>query len=282
MKFFKVKLGTKVVKTCWKQGGFTVSLDTCVPNDWNMNKMPPDVYEKTKLVVQETRKENGRIPPITVRPHPTKKRLLQIVDGYHRWKMYGELGFDTIEVDVGYYSDKRAMMMTAELNYDRGEPDMEKYPQFMARMMKEFDDVDAKYLSERLPDSEDEIKSYMESIDFQVEEVSIGTGDDDGDDDSPSTKDVSQTDMLVEMKFAVRQPAAEVIERELSRLQKALGGGKNPRGRALEMMAVQSSQTPSGSLDASLEDDDEDDNVSLRKLSNKTIKKKLKKKAKAE
>jgi len=283
MKFFKVKLGKETVKTCWKQGGHTVSLDVCVPNDWNMNKMPPDIYEKTKLVIKETKEENERIPPITVRPHPTKKRLLQIIDGYHRWKILRELGIDEIEVDVGYYSDKRAMMMTAELNYNRGEPDMEQYPQFMARMMKTFEDVDVKYLAERLPDSEDEISSYMESIDFEVEEVKIDTDDDDDEsDDSPATKDASQADALVELKFVVRQGGAEVIERELSRLQKALGGGKNLSGRALEMMAVQSSQTPSGSLNATLEDDDDDDNVSLRKLKKKTPKKKLKKKDKAE
>lgn len=277
MKTFKVKLGKKKVKTIWREGQHRVRLDQVVKNDWNMNKMPADIYAKTKLVISETLDEAGRIPPISVRPHPQYPKLLQIIDGFHRHKILGELGYEEIDVDVIYVSDKRAMMMTAELNYNRGEPDMEAYPQFMKRLMETFDDVDIKYLSERLPDSADEISSYMESIDFEVEEVKISTGDDDDeDDDKPTTKDASQADALVELKFVVRQGGAEVIERELTRLQKALGGGKNLRGRALEMMAVQSAQTPSGSLGDNLEDDDDND-ISVAKLKKKAIKKKLKK-----
>lgn len=265
MKVFKIKLGDEDAKTIWTEGEHTVPLDSCRPNPWNMNKMDKQVYEKTKLAVQETRAEAGRIPPITVRPLPGKKRMLQIIDGYHRWLMYQELGYKEIEVDVSYVSTKRAMLMTAQLNYNRGEPDMEKYPQYLAKMIKTFDDVDPAYLAERLPDSEDEIKSYLSSIDFEVEDVRIPSDDDD---ELPSTKDASDTDALVELKFGVRQGAGEVIEQELARLASHLGGGKNVRGRALEVMAVLSSQTPDASI-AGVMDDEEGQNISSRKLAKK-------------
>lgn len=271
-KVFTAKCGDEKIKTIWKEGEQRVSIESCRPNDWNMNKVEPQMYEKLKLVIKETLDEAGQIPSITARPHPKKKRLLQIVDGEHRWKILQELGQTEIDVKVLYVSTKRAMAMTAELNYNRGEPDMEKYPQYLARMMREFEDVDVKYLAERLPDSEDEIKSYLEAADLDVDEIKIEDDDETG--TSQDEKDASETDALVEIKFVVRQPAAEVIEGELSRLKSHLGGGKNERGRALEMMAVLSSQTPDGSIDTSLEVDDDD--ISIDKP-HKKKKKKLKK-----
>lgn len=273
MKFFIAACGDEKIKTCWKEGEQRVAIESVRPNDWNMNKVEPQMMEKLKLVIKETHDEAGRIPPITVRPHPKKKRLLQVIDGEHRWKILQQLGHTEIDVVVLYVSTLRAMSMTAELNYNRGEPDMEKYPQYLARMMREFEDVDAKYLSERLPESMDEISSLLEAADLNVEQINVH---DDDDHASSSGKDASETDGLVEVKFVVRQPAAEVIERELSRLKAHLGGGKNERGRALEMMAVLSSQTPDGSIDTSLEVDDDDADVSVAKL-NKKKKKKAKK-----
>lgn len=270
---FTAKCGDEKIKTVWTEGAQRVSIESCRPNDWNMNKVEPQMLVKLELVIAETLAEASAVPPITVRPHPGKKRLLQIIDGEHRWKILQKLGQTEIDVVVLYVGTKRAMSMTVELNYNRGEPDMEKYPQYLARMLKEFDDVDVKYLSERLPDSEDEIRSYLEAAELEVDEIRIS---DDDDDASSESKDASSRDDIVEIKFVVRQDAAEVIERELSRLKNHLGGGKNERGRAFEMMAVLSSQTPNGSIDTSLEEDDDDSDVSVAKL-NKKKKKKLKK-----
>lgn len=275
MKAVTVKLGSQSVKTIWSEGEHRVALDVCVPNDWNMNKMPPDIYEKTKLVIKETIEEAGRIPPITVRPLPGKKRLLQIIDGYHRWKILAELGYSEIDTSVIYVSDQRAMQMTAELNYNRGEPDMEKYPEYLARLIKTFDDVDATYLSQRLPDSKDEIESYLDSIDFEVDDVKIPIDDEDDESSNSATKDESQRDALLELKFVVRQGAGEVIEKELARLGAHLGGGKNVRGRSLEVMAVLSSQTPEGSIASSMDEEDDSSSVSVAKARKKR-KKKLK------
>lgn len=253
--FEKVKLAddTTIVTKWHEQGDYKVPLSTCVPNNWNMNKVEPRMMDKLRLVIKETLEEsNGKLPPITVRPHPKKKKLLQIVDGEHRWKILGELGCDEIDVTVLHLTDQRAMSMTAELNYNRGEPDPEKYPQYLARMIKEFDEVNPSYLAERLPDSEDEIRSYLESANLEIDNVIL----DEDDDDEVMTHDASETDMLVEMKFTLHQGQAEIVQAELTRLGNTFGGGKNIQGRALEYMAVLSSQTPLGSME-SFSDDDE-------------------------
>lgn len=246
-KFFIAKCGSEKIKTKWKAGHHKVKLDVCVPNDWNMNTMDKIIYEKTKQGVADTREQTEDLPPITCRPHPKYKRKLQIVDGFHRWKMAAEQGVETIDVFVIYVDTKVAMMMTAQLNYNRGEQDLEKYPEYLARLMKEHD-IDAEYLAERLPDTVDEINNYMQSIDFELEDVTIPR-DDEGSVEK-ETKDASDNDALVELRFVIRKGAGEVVQKELTRLKKALGNqGKNLDGRALEAMAVLSSQTPAGSLD---------------------------------
>lgn len=255
MKSFKAKCGSETIRTTFNEGYQRVALDVLVPNPWNPNSMQPEIYEKTKRGVAETLKEaDKKLPPITCRPHPKYKRKLQIVDGFHRWQMLGELKAAEIDIFVIYVDTKQAMLLTAQLNYNRGEPDMEKYPQYLARMIKEHDDVDVAYLAARLPDSEDEIKGYLEAIDFEVDDIDVS---DDDDEEDAADKDASDTDALLELKFVCRKGAAEVIEHELSRLGGALGGGKNVRGRALEVMAVLSSQTPTASIDATTNEEDE-------------------------
>jgi ParB-like chromosome segregation protein Spo0J len=271
MKSFYIECGDEKIRTIWKEGAHTVSIEDCIPNDWNMNKVEPRMYEKLMLVIKETRDEAGRIPPITVRPHPHKRKRLQIIDGEHRWKILQELGCLEIDVTVMYVSTLRAMSLTAELNYNRGEPDMEKYPAYLARMMREFE-VTPQYLGERLSDSADEIVSYIEASKLDVDDIRFR---DDEDEDETRTKDASERDDLVEFKFVARRGAAEVIERELARLKSHLGGGKNERGRAFEMMAVLSSQTPDNSITSTLEVDDDDEDISVKKL-RKKVKKKVK------
>lgn len=249
-------------KTKWKAGPTRVSIDACVPNDWNMNEMDPQVYEKTKLVIRETLEQEERIPCIVVRPHPKLKDKLQIIDGYHRWKMLQELDYAEIDVDIMVgLTDERAMMMTAELNYNRGNADPDKYASYLARLQREFD-RDTEYLAQRFSDSKDEIDALLAETDLVIEPVTISKDDEDAS-TLKDAKDASEADALLEVKFTIRQGAAEVVEHELSRIGKLLGGGKNLRGRALEMMAVLSSQTPTASITAALtsETDETSDEV---------------------
>lgn len=236
-------------KKKWKLGEQRVPIDVVEPNDWNMNRMDPQMYEKTKLVISETLDEAGRIPPIVVRPHPRNPKKLQIVDGEHRWRIVQDLDYAEIDVVVMKLSDKRAMSMTSELNYNRGTPDPEKYPQYLERMIKEFKDVTPEWIAERHAESVSEIHSLLATANISIEQVVVPD-----DEAQVSTKDASETDMLVEVKFQLRQGAAEVVERELARIGTKLSG-KNNRGRALEYMATLSSQTPIDDIEDAEADD---------------------------
>lgn len=274
MKSFIAECGEEKIRTVWTAGHHKVRLGVCKPNKWNPNEIEPHMLEKVHKGISETYAQAKRLPPILVRPHPRKRRKVQIIDGQHRWEFMPQLGLEEIEVFVLYVDEKTARLMTGQLNWNRGEPNMEKYPQYYADLISKFPDVDPQWLSERLPESKDEIDTYLQNIDFEVEEIKVDLGNEDAAD--ATTKDASDADALVEMKFLVRQAPGEVIERELSRLCKALGGtGKNLRGRALEMMAVQSSQTPDSTV---FDKDEEDDSTNIDKKWKKKRKLKLKNK----
>lgn len=221
-------------------GHHRVDVDLVEPNDWNMNKVPPDVYRKLKLNIQETLESAGTVPPITVRPHPDKTGKLQIIDGEHRWRVIRDLGYAEIDVFNFPCETKAAMVLTANLNYLRGEPDAEKYPDYLARLIKE-ESVDVTWLSERLVESEDELTSWLEGKDITPDIVTVEV---EGGDDAAAAKDASTMDSWLELKFLVAREQAEIIEAELARIAGTLKGKKNPRGIALEYMAVLSSQTP--------------------------------------
>lgn len=265
----------------WKEGYQRVRVKHCVPNDWNMNEMDPEVYKKTKLGVMELYEEKKSNPPIVCRVHPQRPKRLQIIDGFHRWKMFGEEDIKYIDAYVYLeLSDKRAELLTAQLNYNRGEANPEKYADYLARLIRDQDAVDAEYLSQRLPESRSEIEHLISTSSVKIEEVKIL--DDDNDSLIQRVNDASEMDHLVEVKFSLRQSAAEVVERELSRLGKLMGGtGKNIRGRALECMAVLSSQTPAESIsglnvEAEMEKKSEDVEDMMEKAKKKAKKKKKK------
>ena len=231
----------------YSTGHYRVPLSDCIPNDWNMNKVEPDVYRKLKLNIEETLSKAGVLPPILCRPHPGKKEKgkLQIIDGEHRWKILRELEYEDIDAFVVDVDTATAMIMTDTMNYLRGDPDPDKYGEYMARMIREHTEVDVEYLAERLPESEDEITELIAGLEIDIEDVVI--------EDSPSSlegadsKDASTKDVFVELNFHVSKEQAAVIEAEVRRISGTLEG-KNVRGRALEFMAVQSSQTPMESV----------------------------------
>lgn len=220
-------------------GYHRVDVDLVVPNTWNMNKVAPEVFRKLKLNIEETLDRSGTIPPILVRPHPTKLTMLEIIDGEHRWRVIKELGYAEIDVHTFPCEDRDAMVLTANLNYLRGEADPEKYPDYLERVIKEHA-VDVTWLSERLVESADELTTWLEGRDITPEIISLET---DEDMDGVEEKDASLSEAWMELKFLVAREQAEIIEAELDRIAGTLKG-KNPRGRALEFMAVLSSQTP--------------------------------------
>lgn len=210
------------------------------PNPWNPNKMQGSLFAKLVKNLEQTLKKNKRIPPVVVRPHPTDKSKLQIIDGFHRYKAFKNLKQADIDVFVMDVDDEAAKLLTANLNYLRGDKDPEKYTTLLSDLMEKGMSIDN--LSELLPEDEADISDLIttygdgEAIRRLIEQQDANEAREKGD---GGMKDDS---MFVEMSFNVSVAQAKVIQREIDRIRKALHGN-NLEGRALEYMAVQSSQT---------------------------------------
>lgn len=218
-----------------------IRLKRIVPNTWNPNRMSPMEYAKTKQGIVDLLEAHDddikKLPSILTRPHPEKKGYVQVIDGEHRWRIMQELGYDRMPCDVIDVDTALAMRLTSQLNWNRGSPDPLKYPMYLAQVVQ-FADGDLDYLSERLPESSDEMRDILDSMDLDIEVIDI-----ESEASGEKLDDVSQKDVWVKATFDVSRSQAEIIEAEIARIMSTLDG-KNKRGRALEYMAVLSSQTP--------------------------------------
>lgn len=215
-----------------------VPLANVRPNDWNMNKMPPALREKLVHGIKDLHAKTGHLPPIVVRPHPTESGAYQIIDGFHRWDVLRTEEIDTdIDAFVVDVDTKTAMILTETLNYLRGEPDPTLHVKFYQALNAEHG-MPVTEIAEFVPHTADEIVNLFDAYDIQIVNVEVPADQTTVDDAAAPSDD----DLWVELKFNVSKSQMDVIEAELSRIGSFLTG-KNVRGRALEFMAVNSSQT---------------------------------------
>jgi len=96
-----------------------VDINELRPNSWNPNQMDHEIYEKER----ESLEKFGYVQPITVR-QVEESAGFEIIDGFHRWKLLKELGWEDVEVNtLGKISESQAKQLTLILNHLRGEPD---------------------------------------------------------------------------------------------------------------------------------------------------------------
>jgi ParB family chromosome partitioning protein len=91
-----------------------IGVERLEPNPWNPNRMSPEMYEKLREYV---RKE-GLVEPIVVRP---RGEGYQILGGYHRWKLAKGLGYETVPCAVVEMDDRRAKVLSVNLNEMKGQ-----------------------------------------------------------------------------------------------------------------------------------------------------------------
>lgn len=209
------------------------------PNSWNHNKVSPETLAKIRHGLVEYRKATGTYLPILVRPHPKIKNDFEIVDGEHRYLLYKDDFREThVPAIVQPLTDSLARKMTVRTNYLHGDPDPLRYAELLADLIKNGESLSD--LSEGLPESEEELKNLLDQkgLDDDLAEA-LAEAEESA---NRASKGASQS-AFVELKFTVPVEAAEIIEREVTRLGDHIGG-KNSRGRALEYMAVSSSQSP--------------------------------------
>lgn len=228
-----------------------VSIDDLLENPWNPNVMPDDLFQKLKGFMQELWVNSGYkyLPTaVTVRPHVTwteEKPKYQIIDGKHRRLAFmqlreeGNKGFDRIPCIVGNWDTKTSMLLTDALNYIHGEPEIAKRLSVMNTLHTEYK-MPIEELSLYVPETRAELETNLRYFDYGITKVEI-----EEDEEAKEKRRNIKNDDWIEFKAIVSKEQWQIIEQELARIIKEGElKGKNLRGRALEFMAVQSSQTP--------------------------------------
>lgn len=223
-------------------GHHLLKLDDLIPNTWNPNVLQGVIFEKLETNIIETLKETGgSLPPIVVRPHPDQDGKYEIIDGFHRYKVYKKLGKDEIDSFVVDADDKFARLLTGNLNYLRGEKNPERYTALLVQLMDE--GMSSTELASLVPEDETDVQDLVSTYgDAAAVRSFLDAQKRSAEDYTQPTGALDDDNVFVDLKFRVSMSQAKIVNKELERIAKAIKG-KNAEGRALEFMAVQSSQT---------------------------------------
>jgi ParB/RepB/Spo0J family partition protein len=129
-----------------------IDTDRLEPNPWNPNRMSPEMYEKLREYV----KKEGLVEPIVVR---ARGDGYQILGGYHRWKIAQDLGYETVPCAVVDLDDRRAKVLSVNLNEMKGQSVTSLLSELIYDLNKELTLED---LETMLPYSEGELKDCIE------------------------------------------------------------------------------------------------------------------------
>jgi len=129
-----------------------IEVEKLKPNPWNPNRMSEDMYNKLKAYV----KREGLVEPIVVRPVGDS---YQILGGYHRWKIAQELGYETVPCAVVDLDDRRAKILTVNLNEMKGQSVSALLSELVHDLSQELTLED---LESQLPYSEADLKDALE------------------------------------------------------------------------------------------------------------------------
>ena len=129
-----------------------IDVEKLKPNPWNPNRMSEEMYHKLKAYVRR----EGLVEPIVVRPVSDR---FQILGGYHRWKIAGELGYETVPCAVVDLDDRRAKILTVNLNEMKGQSVSALLSELVHDLSQELTLED---LESQLPYSEADLKDALE------------------------------------------------------------------------------------------------------------------------
>ena len=122
------------------------------PNPWNPNRMSEEMYHKLKAYV----KREGLVEPIVVRP---KGDGYEILGGFHRWKIAKELGYETVPCAVVELDDRRAKILSINLNEMKGQSVSALLSDLVHDLSRE---LTLKDLESQLPYTEADLKDALE------------------------------------------------------------------------------------------------------------------------
>jgi hypothetical protein len=131
-----------------------VGVEKLTPNPWNPNRMSEAMRSKLKVYLQR----EGFVEPLVVRHFGEGH---QILGGFHRWEIAKELGYATVPCVVVDVDDKRAKILTINLNEMKGQ----SLPTLLANLVHDLSkELVLEDLEKQLPYSIDELKDTLDLL----------------------------------------------------------------------------------------------------------------------
>lgn len=180
-----------------------VALADIFPNPWNINSMAPADFEKLKASIDRY----GLPFPVVVRPHPWEAGKWQIVDGEHRWRAAGELGWERIAITVVLYDDETAQEAGIVLNGLHGTPDETKLGSLLRSLAKKRDETELRAVMPFDRSRFDELMGELTSVDYgRIEKMQSKTSED-------------KPEAYVERVFRMPREVAEVVDEAVGKIK---------------------------------------------------------------
>ncbi len=131
-----------------------IGVDRLTPNPWNPNRMSESMRAKLKRYLER----EGFVEPLVVRAHGDR---YQILGGFHRWEIAKELGYGTVPCVVIDVDDKRAKILTVNLNEMKGQ----SLPTLLANLVHDLSkELVLEDLEKQLPYSLDELRDSLDLL----------------------------------------------------------------------------------------------------------------------
>jgi len=132
-----------------------VPVEKLRPNPWNPNRMSEEMFHKLREYLQR----EGLVEPIVVRP---REEGYEILGGYHRWRICkDELGYETVPCVVVDLDDRRAKILSVNLNELKGQ----SVPDLLAQLVHDLSrEVNLDDLATQLPYSKAELSDVLEIL----------------------------------------------------------------------------------------------------------------------
>lgn len=193
-----------------------ISLGRLHPHPANANVMSEGRRQKLARNIEQ----QGRYPPLVVRPHPELEGDYQILDGHQRAGALGQLGHDDALCFVWPCDDQTALLLLATLNRLEGED----VPAMRAELLQELVALmPAEELALLLPEDGADIEQTLQLIDLDTDALLAELT-------AAAEREAAQGPRLI--SFAVDRDDEPVIEEAIGRAVADLDG-RNRRGRAL-------------------------------------------------
>jgi ParB-like chromosome segregation protein Spo0J len=141
-----------------------IPLDSLLPNPKNANRISRTLGKKLRHNIEQI----GMYETLTVRPHPGKKRIFQVLNGHARLQVLRELGTPTAKCDVWEVTDSQATLFLAILNKLRGSDVPELRMSLLLELLQVYP---REQLSEHIP----ETLTHLAKLERLSEEVQVKT-----------------------------------------------------------------------------------------------------------